>query len=90
MDPLGLFCTFDFAKHYYTGGGSTINLGGVGLLGGYQNSASVQGSVNSFKQKVSSIATAKAKSLCKDCDKGTKSTSFNLNDKDVTNMISGN
>ena len=82
IDPLGLFCTFDFAKHYFSGGGSTIDLGGVGLLGAFQNSASVQGSVNSFKQKVASTAKAKASSLCKNCDKGTKSTSFNMNDTD--------
>lgn len=86
VDPLGLFCTFDFAKHYYTGGSSTIDLGGVGLLGAFQNSASVQGSVNRFKQQVASTAKTEARSLCKNCDKGTKSTSFNLNDRDVTNV----
>jgi RHS repeat-associated protein len=86
IDPLGLFCTFDFAKHYYTGGGSTIDLGAVGLLGAFQNSASVQGAVGDFKQKVSSTAKAKASSLCKNCDKGTKSTSFNLKDTAETNV----
>lgn len=85
-DPLGLFCTFDFAKHYYTGGGSTIGLGGVGLLGAFQNSASVQSAVNGFKQKVSATAKAKASGLCTNCDKGIKSTSFNLNDTGVTDV----
>lgn len=67
----------------FAGGGSTIDLGGVGLLGTFQNAASVQGSVNSFKQKVASTAKEKASSWCKNCDKGIKLTSFNLNDTDA-------
>ena len=86
IDPIGLFCTNDFAKHYFSGGGTTIDLGSVGLLGAFKSSPSVQSSVSSFKQNVTSRATAKAKSLCKSCDTGTKSTSFSTSDKDVTNV----
>ncbi len=85
-DPLGLFCTFDFVTHYYAGGGTAIDLGAVGLLGAFQNAASVQGSVNSFKDKARLDAASKAGSLCKKCDKGTKSGSFSLQDKDITNV----
>jgi len=84
-DPLGLFCTFDFVKRYYSGGG-TLDLGAVGLLGAFQNSASVQGSVNSFKSKVQMAAAAKAGTLCKECDKGSKSGSFGLADTAETNV----
>jgi len=86
MDPLGLFCTYDFAKHYYSGGGSTINMGAVGLLGQFENSSSVRESVFFFKLATQFAAKGKAKSLCKDCDKGTKSASFSMQDKDGTNV----
>jgi len=86
IDPLGLFCTFDFAKHYYTGGGSTVDLGGVGLLGAFQNSASVRHAVADFARKVRSNAEAKAKSLCKNCNKGMKSASLTIRDTTETNV----
>lgn len=82
IDPHGLFCTYNFAEHYFSGSGATVDLGAVGLLDDFQGSASVQGSVSGFKQKVTSTAVAKADSLCKDCDKGTKSISFRVHDKD--------
>lgn len=85
-DPAGLFCTADFVKHYWTGGGATIDLGAVGLLGTFQHASSVVASVNKFKQNVARAAKARAASLCVNCKKGTKSASFSLKDRDVTNV----
>lgn len=87
IDPSGLFCTQDFVNHYFYGSGQTVDLGGVGLLGAFQNAASVRSSVQAFKGKTKSAAEAKARSLCPPpCPKGIRSTSFNLDDRDVTDV----
>ena len=86
IDPTGLFCTQDFVNHYFYGSGQTVDLGGVGLLGAFQSAASVRASVKAFKDKTKSAAEAKARSLCPQCVKGTKSTSFTLDDRDVTDV----
>jgi RHS repeat-associated protein len=69
LDPFGLYGTSDFVLHYCFEGGSPIDLGKVGLLGGFQNSASVSGAVGAFKEIVRAAALSKAKSLCGGCDK---------------------
>jgi RHS repeat-associated protein len=86
IDPSGLFCTQDFVNHYFYGSGQTVDLGAVGLLAAFQNAASVRSSVNSFKDKTKSAAEAQARSLCPQCTNGTQSASFNLDDRDVTNV----
>lgn len=64
-DPLGLFCTSDFVKHYILGSGKTINLASVGLLSTFVNSRSVQSEMLSERIAMIATAAAKAKELCK-------------------------
>jgi RHS repeat-associated protein len=86
IDPFGLYGTSDFVLHYCLGGESPIDLGAVGLLGAFQNSASVSNSVGAFKEMARATAKMKAQSLCGICDKGTKTSTFNLKDPDITNV----
>lgn len=88
LDPFGLYGTSDFVLHYCFGGGSPIDLGAAGLLGGFQKSASVSGAVGAFKEIVRAAALSKGQSLCGDCYKDVKTATFNLKDRtgtDVTN-----
>jgi RHS repeat-associated protein len=86
-DPMGLFCTKDFVDHYYFGSGETVDLGAVGLLANFQRASSVRNSVNSFKNKARSAAAGEARKLCTGtCPPDVASTSFSLNDRDVTDV----
>jgi hypothetical protein len=40
--------TWDFVKHYFFGGGSTVDLANVGLSDEFRNSSSVRGLTNGF------------------------------------------
>jgi len=85
-DPLGLFGTNDFVNHYYYGGGTAIDLGSVGLLGAFQNSSSVRSAVNSFLTPVLNAAQQNAQSLCANCARGTRSTSFSVRENTTTDV----
>jgi RHS repeat-associated protein len=85
VDPMGLFCTTDFVSNYY-GSHQTIDLGAVGLLSTFQNSNSVRGSVIIFKDILRLAAINQSKAMCNKCNKESQTTSFNLNNNDVTNV----
>lgn len=69
LDPYGLaWTTRDFVWHYYFGDGQGVTLGGIGLLGTFQNAQSVKNSVADFKDNVvKKDAADKAKGM--DCCK---------------------
>lgn len=86
IDPLGLFGTSDFVNHYFNGNGTTIDLSAVGLLNAFMNSSSVRSAVNSFLTPVLNAAQQNAQSLCANCAKGTKSTSFSVQENTTTDV----
>lgn len=86
IDPFGLFGTLDFGSHYYSGGGSPIDLAAVGLLPSFRSAGSVQIATDDFKHSIQETAETKARSLCGRCDKGEKSTNLSMNDKTVTDV----
>jgi RHS repeat-associated protein len=85
-DPHGLFCTADFLYLYTHGFKGTLELGAEGLLDTFENAASVRSSIEFFKIRIRAAAAEKAKSLCNQCDKSTKSGSFTLNDWSITDV----
>jgi len=86
LDPTGLaWRTRDFVWHYYFGGGRTVTLSGIGLLGKFRNTASVRRAVSGFKNDICKIAADKAKGM--DCCKD-KSIAFSGEDKTVTDVRS--
>ncbi len=85
-DPFGLFGTKDFFWHYYFGGRKAIDLANVGLLNAFRNAPSVWAATDDFKYNAMMAAQTKAKSLCANCAKGTKSANFSMNDKTTTNV----
>jgi len=82
-DRLGLFCTKDFVAHYFTGGGTAIDLAAVGLLSQYTGSASVTGVMDSERSAMYQTAKHKAKAFCAGCPTGTKTESFTSSDDSV-------
>lgn len=65
-DPLGLqtWDTWDFVKHYYFGGGTSVNLADVGLLNAFQRSSSVIARITEFQTLVLQKAKEEARAQC--------------------------
>ena len=85
VDRNGLFGTADFVSHYYTGGGSTIDLGSVGLLDAFMNAGSVLGARYEFKLRLYNHAKSIARN---ECAGGCSSVDrqFTLNDTTITDV----
>ena len=87
-DPLGLFCTRDFVDHYFSGGGSPIDLGAVGLLGDFLGAVDVAHATANFANRARRRSKAFAIALCHGrC--GSQSGRFSFSSRyaaDVTNV----
>jgi RHS repeat-associated protein len=67
IDPFGLYDSKDFVKHYWFGGGETVDLGNVGLLDQYRRTASTSKAVAKFKSIIQEKAQKEASKLCTSC-----------------------
>jgi len=83
VDPAGLF---NFVWHYYFGGGTTVNLGSVGLLATFRGAPSVSNAVNDFRNMAANRAQGEASSLCPECAEGVKHGNYNLDNSTVTDV----
>jgi uncharacterized protein RhaS with RHS repeats len=79
-DPLGLFCTKDFVAHYLGRSGTPINLANVGLLSTFLASSSVSSTLRNERQNMIGDIAREARKLCKNCDRGIKSGTWQPRD----------
>lgn len=68
VDPSGLkWCSADFVRHFYVGGGSSVSLGSTGLQNEFQSHSSVSGPINAWKASLASKAEARGTALLSKC-----------------------
>lgn len=80
VDPAGLFGLSDFLGNYFSPNPEPVDLGSAGLLGDFQNSSSVSALTNGFKGQAAAAAADKARTLCSNCDQGTRKANFSLSE----------
>jgi len=86
-DPLGLFGTRDFLKHYFRENPSPVYLGLEGLGPAFENAPSVGREVSAFNSRLDQEARAIAEGACGSCPSDRKATvGFSLAEPSTTNV----
>jgi hypothetical protein len=88
VDTLGLYCTDDFARHFYFGKGVGVDLSRVGLFEDFRRADLVRDNVEDFRNVVRRDANNPARMGCAGRDSGTYSETYFKRSNSVTNVTS--
>jgi len=80
--------TESFVAYYFIGGGGSIDLANVGLLGRFRKNSSVRGAADKFKARQVNLVIEKARNICRKARKTNVISKHGFSDRntEVTNV----